>query len=259
MTHSVREKVRLHLAPKPSAASVQGLARTAMGLPFPNPLGLAAGFDRTGELVPSLLTRGFGHVEVGTITPSTGHAGALGRSARPMHVGLNIGSDRPGLDERVIADYVSMLEWASKAGDYVVANLTASGLRRDGNTTGIETLVRRLAVTRGVCEAMRGRRVPLLLKIEAGDRHAPFPAAVMAARLHALDGIVLVSDCVDRIRAVSDYLDGRAIISVGGVRTADDVRARLAAGASLVQVHRAFADGGPARVRRILRDLSAGA
>lgn len=258
MTHTLRAKVPLHLSPKRAALSTQALAVSAMGIAFPNPLGLAAGFDRTGELLPSLLTRGFGHVEIGTITPSSGHAGALRRNVGPMRLGLNIGTDRPGLDERVIADYLSMLEWAAKVGDYVVANLTASGLNRNGNTPGVEMLVRRLAVTRGVCEAMCGRRVPLLLKIEAGDRHAPFPAAVMAARLHDLDGIVLVSDCIARIRAVSEYLDGSAVISVGGVKTAGDVRARLAAGASLVQVQRAFTDGGPARIRRILRDLAAG-
>ena len=258
MTHTLRAKVPLHLSSKPAALAAQGRVVAVMGIAFPNPLGLAAGFDRTGALLPSLLTRGFGHVEIGTMTPATGHAGALGRFTGPMRVGLNIGSDRPGLDERVIADYVSMLEWASNVGDYVVANLTGSGLHRDGNTPGVDTLVRRLAVARGVCEAMCGRRVPLLLKIAGGERHAPFPAAVMAARVHGLDGIVLVSDCVDRICAVSEYLDGRAVISVGGVRTAADVRARLGAGASLVQVHRVFVDGGPARIRRILRDLAAG-
>ena len=258
MTHSVSEKAPLHPSRKPATLAARVRAVTAMGIVFPNPLGLAAGFDRTGELLPSLLSRGFGHVEVGTITPATGHAGALRRNTGPMRLGLNIGSDRLGLDERVVADYVSMLEWASTVGDYVVANLTVRGSRRDGNTAGIESLVRRLAVTRDVCEAMRGRRVPLLLKIDAGDRHLAFPAAVMAARLHGLDGILLVSDCLDRIRAVSEYLDGSVVISVGGVRTTGDVRARLAAGASLVQVHRAFSDGGPARIRRILRDLAAG-
>ncbi|HRN83321.1 MAG TPA: dihydroorotate oxidase [Hyphomicrobium sp.] len=256
MTHGLRENVPRPAASKPATSSSRAAAVSVMGLAFPNTLGLAAGFDRTGELLPSLLTRGFGHVEIGTLTPSTGQAGALARGARPMRVGINIGSDRPGLDERVIADYIWMLERASKVGDYVVANLTASGLHRDGNTAGVETLVRRLAVTRGVCEAVLGRRLPLLLKIEGGAHHAPFPAAIMAARLHGLDGVVLVSDCLDRIRAVSEYLNGSAVISVGGVRAAGDVRARLAAGASLVQVHRVFADCGPARIRRILRDLA---
>lgn len=251
------------LRPRPHQASISpscsvgpGTAVTAMGIQFPNALGLAAGVDRTGALLPSLLTRGFGHVEIGTLTPASECANALRRSVAPMRIGINIGTQRPGLDDWVIADYVAMLEQAVRLADYVVANLSNAGLHRDGNTAGIGTLVRRLAVARDVSAAMGGRRVPLLLKIEAGARDAPFPAAVMAARVHGLDGIVLVSKCVERLRAVSDYLDGCAVISVGGVRTADEVRARLRAGAVLVQVHRAFADEGPARVRRILRELA---
>lgn len=79
----------------------------------------------------------------------------------------------------------------------------------------------------------------------------------MAARVGGIDGVVLVSDCVERIGAISSYLDGISVISVGGVRTTEDVVARLAAGASLVQVHGAFANSGAARVRRILKELRA--
>lgn len=242
-----------------SRAAVRGTGTTAtttMGLVFPNALGLAAGIDRTGADVPTLFVRGFGHVEIGTVTPTTKCAVALRRRASSMRIGINIGSARPGLDEEVIADYVAMLEWAVKLGDYVVANLSASGMDRDGDTPGIEAFVRRLVVARDVCTAVDGQRVPLLIKVEAGARDAAVPAAITAARVHGLDGIVLVCECVERLRAMSRYLDGCPVISVGGVRTADDVRARLAAGAALVQVHRAFANGGPARIRRILRELA---
>jgi dihydroorotate dehydrogenase len=145
-----------------------GRATSAMGLAFANPLGLAAGVDRTGALIPSLNAHGFGHIEIGTITPARGYAG----------------------------------------------------------------------------------------KLEAGRRGTPFPTAVLVMRSAGIDGVVLVSEDLDRIRAIATHLDGLTVISVGGVQTAEDVQARIAAGASLVQVHRAFAVGGAPRIRRILRGLA---
>lgn len=229
----------------------------AMGLSFSNPLGLAAGFDRTGELVPSLTAHGFGHIEVGTITPATGQAASLGRFHARTCVGINIGSARPGLDEQVIEDYVATLRRVYGLCDYVVANLSAPALHRDGGMPGVAMLVKRLGVARNVLSAVGGHRVPLLLKLEAGRHRTAFPAAIMALRASGLDGAVLVSDSLDRINMISTYLDGLTVISVGGVRSAEDVKARVAAGASLVQVHRAYADGGAARIRRILKGLEA--
>jgi dihydroorotate dehydrogenase len=227
-----------------------------MGLSFLNPLGLAAGFDRTGELVSSLSAHGFGHIEVGTITPATGRAATLGRSRSRTRIGINIGSARPGLDEQVIEDYVATLRRVHGLCDYVVANLSTPALHRDGNMPGVAMLVKRLGVARDVLSAVGGYRVPLLLKLEAGRHRTAFPAAIMALRASGLDGIVLVSDCLDRINTISTYLDGLTVVSVGGVRSAEDVKARVASGASLVQVHRAYADGGAARIRRILKGLA---
>jgi dihydroorotate dehydrogenase len=261
MTQGVRERSPFRYGERTAGTSpirpLEQRGVTALGLAFPNPLGLAAGFDRTGELISSLRPHGFGHVEIGTITPATGFSGALKRTSSLMRVGVNIGSARPGLDDRVIEDYVAMLKQVSRFSDYVVANLTAPTLRRDGNTAGVDKLVKRLSIARDVLSAVEGHLVPLLLKIEAGVRDTRFPAAVMAARVGGIDGVVLVSDCVERIGAISSYLDGISVISVGGVRTTEDVVARLAAGASLVQVHGAFVNSGAARVRRILKELRA--
>ncbi len=239
-----------------SPRSVADRSFTAMGLAFANPLGLAAGVDRTGELVPSLCPHGFGHVEVGTITQETRHSCSLGRTTSGMIIGANIGSALPGLDDVVIEDYAATLRHVFGFSDYIVANLSAAALGRDGNTPGVEKLVKRLSVVRDVLSAVGGRRVPLLFKLNAGPRGTMFPAAIMAARVSGLDGIVLISDCLDRIGAISSYLDGLAVISVGGVRSADDVRSRIAAGAALVQVHGAYVTGGAVRIRRIVKELT---
>jgi len=248
---------RPHLRPGRSAAPLAAEAPvTALGLKFANPLGLAAGFDRTGELAPFLRAYGFGHVEIGTLTPETGHAGVIARARGGSQLGVNIGSARSGLDDQVVEDYLAMLRQTARVADYVVANLSASNVHRDGNTPRVDMLVKRLSTGRDVLSAVLGRHVPLLLKLEAGSHGASFPAAIMAARAHGIDGVVLVSDCVRRIEAICAYLDRMTVISVGGIRTADDAVARLAAGAALVQVHRAFADGGTAQIFRILAGIT---
>lgn len=226
----------------------------AMGLAFANPLGLAAGFDRTGELLPALGAHGFGHVEIGTMTPATIHSCSLRRAASGPRIGINIGSGRPGLYEQVIDDYAATLRQVSTLGDYVVANLSSPVMGRNGDTPGVEALVQRLSATRDTLRARSGRRVPLLLKLEAGPDGAPFPAAMSAAKRHGLDGIVLVSASLPRIAAACEHLEGLPVISVGGIKSEADMNARLDAGAALVQIHTAFACDGAASVRRILKD-----
>lgn len=227
----------------------------AMGLQFPNPVGLAAGFDRTGERVPSLLASGFGHVEVGTITSSTDDTGPSTHPPGDARLGINIGSLRPGLDDLVIEDFVARLRQAAYIGDYAVANLTAPTMHRNGNSPGVERLVHRLSDVRDEMANASTRRLPLLIKLDGGEHGDPIPAAIIAARLHGLDGIVLVSNCLKRLNEISYHIAPLTVISVGGVRSSIDVRARLAAGAVLVQVHRAFAEGGEKQLRNILGSL----
>lgn len=226
-----------------------------MGLHFPNPIGLAAGIDRTGEYAPSLLGSGFGHVEIGTINSEAGLATPLRRTDNGARLGINIGSLRPGLDDLVIEDFETRLRQAAPIADYVAANLTAPAMQRSGNSPGIDQLVRRLSRVRDEISEADGRRLPLLVKLDGGAIGDPIPAAVTAARVHGLDGIVLVSDRLRRIEEIRDHMAALTLISVGGIQTAADIRARLAAGASMVQIHRAFADGGKQLLFRMLADL----
>ena len=227
----------------------------AMGLQFPNPVGLAAGFDRTGERVPSLVGSGFGHIEIGTITSSIDDVGPSTQRSGDARLGINIGSLRPGLDNLVIEDFVARLRQAARIGDYAVANLTAPTMHRNGNSPGVERLVHRLSDVRDEVANASGRRLALLIKLDGGEHGDAIPAAIIAARLHGLDGVVLVSNCLKRLNVISYHIAPLTVISVGGVRSSIDVRARLAAGAALVQVHRAFAEGGEKQIRGILGGL----
>ncbi len=224
----------------------------AMGLTFSNPLGLAAGFDRTGALIPTLAPLGFGHIEVGTVSPQTAVPADTKPASTGVRIGVNIGSARRGLDERVIADYAAAFRRVAAWADYVVANLSSPFAERDGNSDGVDLLIRHLCEVRDGLSTQTRRRVPLLVKVEGGPQGSVLPAAIAGARRHGLDGIVLVSSCVRRISEVSDYLTGAAVIAVGEVATAEDFEARIAAGAALVQIYTAFVRGGSALPRRIL-------
>lgn len=179
----------------------------------------------------------------------------LRHSANGVRLGINIGSLRPGLDDLVIADFETRLRQVAPIADYVVANLTAPAMQRSGNSLGVDQLVRRLSKVRDEISEARGRRTPLLVKLDGGAIGDPIPAAVTAARVYGLDGIVLVSDRLRRIEEISNHTAALTLISVGGIQTAADIRARLVAGASLVQMHRAFADGGKQLLLRMLADL----
>src|SRR5436305_1443051 len=130
----------LKLAPSmPLPANDVFLAVRAFGLEFPNPIGMAAGFDKHGEVPDALLGLGFGFVEIGTVTPrpqpgnprprlfrlpldqgvinrlgfnSEGAPAVLARLAARASsggiVGVNVGANRDSQDR--IADYVSLIE-----------------------------------------------------------------------------------------------------------------------------------------------------
>ncbi|HEY0834302.1 MAG TPA: hypothetical protein VGE72_10385 [Azospirillum sp.] len=226
----------------------------AMGLHFPNPLGLAAGFDRSGSMVKALASAGFGFVEVGTVNPGTAptHPRVKG-----CPVGVNIGSRRDGLDDAVVDDYAAALRAHWDQADYLAANLSSPFFRRDGDTAGLDRLVGRLKREQAEQADATGRTVPLTLKLHAGEEGTPLPAAVHAARAHGVDGLVLVSDSPRRLAAVTAALDPMPVISVGGVRSSWDVQERLAAGAALVQVYTAFVRGGARYPRRLLAAIGA--
>lgn len=227
---------------------------TAMGLRFPNPLGLAAGFDRTGALVVPLGGAGFGFVEIGTVAaPAAAPADAVFGGL----LGVNIGSRRSGLDAPVVEDYAAMLRAAWNGADYVAANLSSPFLRRDGDRAALDRLLRRLKDEQAAGTAATGRWRPLALKVNGGGAGEPMPVVVAAARHYGFEGVVLVTPCVRRLAQVAAFLAPATVISVGGIGTAGDVRTRLEAGAALVQVFTGFVRGGPWFPRRVLAALGA--
>jgi dihydroorotate dehydrogenase len=192
------------------------------GLNFPNPIGVAAGFDKNAEVPDALLRFGFGFVEVGTITPepqpgnpkprifrldadrgvinrlgfnSAGSEAALKRLAARAGaggvVGINVGANKNSSDR--IADYVALIERFAAVASYVAVNVSSPntpGLRNMQQASVLDDLLARVIDTRERVAPHAGP-TPVLLKI-APDLSLPdLDDVVGIARARRVDGMIV--------------------------------------------------------------------
>ena len=196
------------------------------GLSFPNPLGLAAGFDKNAEVPDAMLALGFGFTEVGTLTPrpqagnprprlfrlaedeavinrmgfnNEGHGAALARLAarrgRPGLVGVNIGANKDSEDR--IGDYVTGIETFSQLASYFTVNISSPntpGLRALQSRAELEALLDRLNAAR----ARQASRPPMLLKIAPDLRDDELQDIAAACGGGAVDGIIVSNTTLGR-------------------------------------------------------------
>lgn len=206
----------------------------ALGLEFPNPIGLAAGFDKDAVGYEALGALGFGFVEVGTLTgqPQPGNpkprlfrlprdrslinrmgfnnhgsADAVGRLQRPHRtiVGVNIGKTKAVPEADAIADYVSSAKRVATLADYVVVNVSSPntpGLRDLQATEKLRPLLS--AVREALNEASPSRRVPLLVKIAPDLADEDVDAVVDLALDLGIEGIVATNTTIRRDQLESD-------------------------------------------------------
>ncbi len=223
--------LRRFLAPRDPVLRVH-----ALGLDFPGPLGLAAGFDKDGRGVAGLAALGFGFVEVGTVTarPQPGNAkprmfrfpaeralvnrmgfnnaGAAALAARlrtqrdrrgphgrwPV-VGVNIGKTKAVPEASAVADYVTSARLVADVADYVVVNVSSPntpGLRGLQAADKLKPLL--TAVREALDEASPRRRVPLLVKIAPDLADADIDAIADLALEIGLDGIIATNTTISR-------------------------------------------------------------
>ncbi len=220
--------LRSGFAPRRTRPDSPSLAITLWGRQFPNPVGLAAGFDKNAEVPEQMLRFGFGFVECGTMTPrpQAGNprprlfrleedealinrlgfnndgiaAGAVRLAARRRPngiVGANIGKNRDTADD--IADYVQGVTVLAPLADYLVVNVSSP------NTPGLRELQRKSAVTALIERLMAARAAvvpenapPLLLKIApdlAPEDRVDLAHAALASHV---DGLVIANTTVAR-------------------------------------------------------------
>jgi len=289
---------------------------TVMGLPFANRLGLAAGMDKTGEAVDAFGALGFGHVEVGTITPRpqpgnerprlyrlAGREAIINRMgfnnpglARLLKnlehrrtfrgiLGINLGKNFDTPNEQAADDYLMGLRAVYPVADYVAINLSSpntKGLRDLQVIAPFQSLFERLLEERNSLAREHGVVRPIAVKVAPDLTDEQTADLAGAVNRLGLDAVIATNTTIDRSSVREDPLAGQAgglsgrplgerslqclklwrealspnipVISVGGIMSGADARARLLAGAALVQIYTGLIYRGPGLVTQILRE-----
>ena len=205
------------------------LAVRAFGLNFPNPVGMAAGFDKNAEVPDALLRLGFGFVEIGTVTPkpqsgnprprlfrlerdeavvnrmgfnNDGAEAVLRRlAARANHggiVGVNVGANKD-LPDRV-GDYVTLIETFAPVASYFTVNVSSPntpGLRNLQQGHILDDLLSKVLDARDSVRQTAGD-TPVLLKIAPDLSLAELDEVVHVARSRKVDGMIVANTTVAR-------------------------------------------------------------
>ena len=204
------------------------LATRVWGLDFPNPVGLAAGFDKNGEVPDAILGLGFGFTEAGTVTPKPqagnprprlfrlaadaalinrmgfnndgveAMAGRLARRHRSGIVGANIGRNKDSGDD--VADYAACAARLAPLADYLVVNVSSP------NTPGLRALQGREPLARllGAVKEARDKatpadaRPPLLVKIAPDLADDDLRDIAAVARALPVDGLIATNTTLAR-------------------------------------------------------------
>jgi len=205
-------------------AITPNLTQRVAGLAFPNPIGLAAGFDKNAQVPDAMLGLGFGSVEVGTVTPrpqegnprprlfrlvedravinrmgfnNQGAAAMVHRlEARPRKrgiIGINIGANKDSPDR--IADYAQMARVMAPHATYLTVNISSPntpGLRALQDQDALATLLDAVIAARGP------KYVPIFLKVAPDLSNVEIDAICRVAIDRHIDALVVANTTVSR-------------------------------------------------------------
>lgn len=205
-----------------------------MGIRFPNRVGLAAGLDKNGAYIDGLAALGFGHIEIGTITPrpqpgnpkprifripeaqaiinrmgfNNGGVDALlanvRRSSFPKKggiLGINIGKNADTPMEKATEDYLICLEKVYPEASYITANISSpntKNLRELQKDEALDELLGRLKASQEKLADQHGRYVPLVLKIAPDLDDLQITAIADALKRHHMDGVIATNTTLSR-------------------------------------------------------------
>jgi dihydroorotate dehydrogenase len=207
------------------------LRTTVAGLDFPTPVGLAAGFDKDGEVPERMLSLGFGFVEIGTVTPqpqlgnpkprlfrlsqdravinrmgfnNEGQPAAYQRllQASRMHgvIGVNVGANKDSADR--IADYAEGVRAMSGVADYLTINISSP------NTPGLRQLQDEGALREllsAIREARPKKGPPIFLKVAPDLGKSEPDQIVRIAIEHGVDALIVANTTISRPPLRSRY------------------------------------------------------
>lgn len=221
--------LRAGLGPRARADKYPRLRTTLAGLDLPNPIGMAAGFDKNCEAPDALFAAGFGFVECGTVTPRAqagnpkprifrlsedrsvinrlgfnnkgldGFVDCLSaRAGKSGVLGANVGANKDSEDRA--ADYVLGMGRVWKCASYVTANISSPntpGLRGLQERGALEDLLGRLREGRAQLEAAHGRR-PLFLKVAPDLDETAVRDIAELALTYSLDALIVSNTTLQR-------------------------------------------------------------
>ncbi|UZE50035.1 quinone-dependent dihydroorotate dehydrogenase [Rhodopseudomonas sp. P2A-2r] len=205
------------------------LAVRAFGLNFPNPIGIAPGFDKNAEVPDALLRLGFGFAEIGTVTPKPQAGNARPRifrlerdeaiinrlgfnndgaevvlrrlAARAQHggiVGVNVGANKDSADR--VDDYVRLIETFAPVASYFTVNVSSPntpGLRNLQQAAALDDLLAKVIDARERVQKNAGDS-PVLLKIAPDLSLADLDDVVHIARSRKVDGMIVSNTTLGR-------------------------------------------------------------
>ena len=222
------------IKPRPDDAK---LAVRAFGLNFPNPVGMAAGFDKNAEVPDALLRLGFGFVEIGSVTPrpqsgnprprlfrlerdeavinrmgfnNDGSEIVLrrlaGRANQGGIVGVNVGANKDSADR--VADYVRLIETFAPVASYFTVNISSPntpGLRNLQQAAQLDELLSKVLEARDRVRRKAGD-TPVLLKIAPDLSLAELDDVVHVARSRGVDGMIVSNTTLARPNSLREQL-----------------------------------------------------
>lgn len=218
--------LRSGLVPLPGPVTSARLATTVAGLKLPNPVGLAAGFDKNAVALAPLSRAGFGFVEVGAATPrpqpgnprprlfrltadraainrfgfnnegAEAIAARLARRPKDAVIGLNLGANKDSADRA--ADFARVLATCGAHLDFATVNVSSPNTERLRDLQGKAALSALLA---GVIDTRDGlaRRVPVFLKIAPDLTEAELADVAEVALSSGIDAVIATNTTLDRV------------------------------------------------------------
>ncbi|MDR3088019.1 MAG: quinone-dependent dihydroorotate dehydrogenase [Azoarcus sp.] len=223
----------LHAAGRllPAGRPVPAQTVEAMGLSFPNRIGVAAGLDKNGEAIDGLALMGFGFIEIGTVTPrpqpgnprprlfrlpearaiinrmgfNNHGVDALIANVRAAKykgiLGINIGKNFDTPIERAADDYLAALDKVYALASYVAINISSpntKNLRQLQGASELDALLGRIKDARDRLAGHHGRHVPLALKIAPDLDAEGITAIADTLRRHRLDAVIATNTTLAR-------------------------------------------------------------
>ncbi|KAF0109056.1 MAG: dihydroorotate dehydrogenase (fumarate) [Anaerolineaceae bacterium] len=206
----------------------------AFGLKFKNPVGLAAGYDKDGVAIRGLAALGFGHIEIGTVTPlpqpgnpkprifrlvedeaiinRMGFPGegaadvakrlsAVRRKRVRCIVGMNLGKNKQTSNDEAVFDYLALLQNFAPLADYLAINVSSPntvGLRRLQGREALENLLTQLAHQRRFEQSRLEKHIPLLVKLAPDLSDEELDDALDVILRAGMDGVIATNTTLAR-------------------------------------------------------------